>query len=188
MGAPRGAAGNRRLTAAPTIIVVTGASGVGKTTLVRALESQHLPGLHCYYYDSVGVPSPAQMVAEYGSAEAWQQTTTDRWMARLAANEPGARTAVLDGQIRPSELQAAFTRHGVARSHILLIDCDHEARDARLRDQRRQPELATPRMAAWAAYLRGQADALHLPILDTTAMTQPQTEQAFIERIRAWHL
>lgn len=45
MGAPRGAAGNRRLTAAPTIIVVTGASGVGKTTPVRPLELQHLPNL-----------------------------------------------------------------------------------------------------------------------------------------------
>jgi len=69
---------------------------------------------------------------------------------------------------------------------VLLIDCDHERRDARLRVARNPPDLATPRMAAWAAYLRGQADALELPIFDTTNLTRLQAEQGFVERIRAW--
>ena len=33
---------------------------------------------------------------------------------------------------------------------------------------RRQPELANPQMDCWAAYLRGQADALNLSIIDTS--------------------
>jgi len=33
---------------------------------------------------------------------------------------------------------------------------------------RGQPELANPRMDCWAAYLRGQADALSLSIIDTS--------------------
>ena len=33
---------------------------------------------------------------------------------------------------------------------------------------RGQPELANPRMDCWAAYLRGQADALKLSIIDTS--------------------
>lgn len=100
MGAPRGEAGNRSV-AGHTIIVVTGASGVGKTTLVRALEAQHVPGLHCFYYDTVGVPSPAQMVAEYGSAEAWQQTTTDRPDPRRRAGLHRAHSN-LDRVIHPT--------------------------------------------------------------------------------------
>lgn len=32
------------------------------------------------------------------------------------------------------------------------------------------PELATAQMDGWAAYLRGQADALDVPVLDTTAL------------------
>lgn len=45
----------------PLIIVVTGAAGVGKSTLVRALEAQNLPGVRCYYFDAVSVPCPAQL-------------------------------------------------------------------------------------------------------------------------------
>ncbi len=157
---------------------MTGASGVGKTTLVHTLDAQRLPGLHCHYFDSVGVPSVTDVT--------WQQSTTERWITSLVANDTGDRVALLEGQMRPSEVRAAFARQGVSRGRILLVDCDHDARDARLRNERRQPELATPRMAAWAAYLRGQADALELPIFDTTHLTLAQAEQGFIECIRAW--
>ena len=35
---------------APPILVVSGASAAGKTTLVRALENRGLPGVACYYW------------------------------------------------------------------------------------------------------------------------------------------
>jgi hypothetical protein len=41
-------------------------------------------------------------------------------------------------------------------------------------------------MATWAAYLRGQADALGLPILDTTHLTVAEAAEEFIARIQAW--
>jgi len=170
----------------PLIIVVTGASGVGKATLVRALEAQNLPGVRCYSFDSIGVPEPAAMEAEFGSAEAWQATTTRRWIAHLATNPDHAQIAVLDGQIRPSEVSVAFRHHGITRGKILLIDCSHEVREARLRGERGQPQLASPRMAAWAAYLRGQADALDVPILDTTQLSVAEATTALVNQIRTW--
>jgi adenylylsulfate kinase-like enzyme len=170
----------------PLIIVVTGASGVGKTTLVHALEAQNIPGVRCYYFDSVGVPEPGAMRAEFGSPEAWQAATTRRWIAHLAANPDHTKVAVLDGQIRPSEVTAALAQHGVTRGKILLVDCSHEVREARLRGERGQPELALPRMAAWAAYLRGQADALNLPILDTTHLSVAEAAEELVKRIRTW--
>lgn len=165
------------------VVVVTGASGAGKTTLVRALEAQQLPGVDCHYFDSVGVPTAEQMTAEFGSPAGWQAATLERWIARLASASVSGRVAVLDGQVRPSEVRAAFARHGVGRGEILLIDCGHAAREARLRNERGQPQLASADMACWAAYLRGQADAFGLPILDTTELTVGRAAQEFIARI-----
>jgi len=54
---------------------------------------------------------------------------------------------------------------------VVLLDCSPEVRAARLRGPRQQPELATDRMDAWAAYLRGQADALGLDVIDTSELS-----------------
>jgi dephospho-CoA kinase len=155
----------------PAIVVVTGASGAGKTTLVKALEQRELDGIRCYYFDSIGVPSTEEMTRQFGSPAVWQETMTRQWIARLARPEEGVRIAVLDGQVRPSFLRTAFAEVGVTNGRVILVDCSHEVREARLRGPRKQPDLASRDMAAWAAYLRGQADALALPVLDTSALT-----------------
>jgi len=53
-------------------------------------------------------------------------------------------------------------------AQIVLVDCEPVKRNARLHMDRNQPELANPQMDCWAAYLRGQADALNLSIIDTS--------------------
>jgi hypothetical protein len=61
-------------------------------------------------------------------------------------------------------------------------------RNARLCGPRGQPELATEEMDGWAAYLRGQADALDVPVLDTTAASVDEgvaALQAHVTRLRA---
>jgi dephospho-CoA kinase len=166
-------------------VVVTGASGAGKTTLVRAVEARNLHNVACYYFDSVGVPPVEAMTAEFGSPEEWQAATTNRWIADLAVDNDPNRIAVLDGQVRPSVVVAAFKEHGVSRGNILLIDCSQEIREARVRSERGQPELASPAMTTWAAYLRGQADALGLSILDTTQLTVEQALEELIHLIKA---
>lgn len=59
-------------------------------------------------------------------------------------------------------------RLAVRRWQIVLADCGHAERNARLHGPRAQPELATRDMDCWAAYLRGQADAMDLPGIDTS--------------------
>jgi ribose 1,5-bisphosphokinase PhnN len=147
------------------ILFVTGASGAGKTALVDALERRALPGVSCWHFDSMGVPP--------GAGEAWQREATERWVDRLRV-EPG-RLAVLDAQVRPSEALAAARRAAVPAA-ALLIDCTAELRADRLRGPRAQPELATERMFRWAAYLRGQADALQLPVIENNALLEEATE------------
>ena len=153
----------------PIILVVTGASGVGKTTLVRGLEARNLPGISCHYFDSIGVPSLEVMERDFGGGAGWQEVATRTWIERLSLRAD--RVAVLDGQTRPSVVRAAFRRADVRRGAIALIDCAAEERNRRLHVDREQPELASARMDAWAAYLKGQADALDLPIIDTTSLT-----------------
>jgi energy-coupling factor transporter ATP-binding protein EcfA2 len=151
----------------PAIVVLTGASGAGKTTVIEALEALGLPGVGCYYFDSIGVPSPEEMTRRFGGGEQWQAAMTGEWIARLMRNDEGVRVAVLDGQVRPSMVKLEMERQGARRGRIVLADCDHAERNARLRGPRGQPELACGDMDCWAAYLRGQADALGLPVLDT---------------------
>lgn len=62
----------------------------------------------------------------------------------------------------------------------MLVDCGYAERNARLRGPRGQPELATADMDCFAAYMRGQADALDLPILDTTG----RAESACLDELR----
>ncbi|HEU4559126.1 MAG TPA: hypothetical protein VFS20_14795 [Longimicrobium sp.] len=168
----------------PAVLVVTGASAAGKSTLVRGLGALGLPGVGCYEFDTVGVPAPEEMERVWGGGEQWQAAMTNQWIERLVRNEDGVEVAVLDGQTRPSVIREVFARLGVRLGRIVLVDCGHDERNARLRGPRAQPELANPQMDCWAAYLTGQAHALGLPILHTNgrAVQEGVTELAVLVR------
>jgi RNase adaptor protein for sRNA GlmZ degradation len=153
------------------IVVITGASGAGKTTAVEALATARVPGVSCFYFDSIGVPSAEVMERDFGSGENWQAFATADWLERLSTLTDDVRVAVLDGQTRPSVVFEAADRASRRAVHVVLLDCSMEVRSMRLSGARRQPELASERMNNWAAYLRGQADALHLDVIDTTSLT-----------------
>lgn len=158
----------------PAILFVIGASGAGKTSAVRALDARRLPNVRCHYFDSIGVPSPDVMEREWGSGERWQEEMTKQWIYRLAAGSGNGDVAVLDGQTRPSFIQPHLAGAGIRHARIVLFDCPAGVRVARLRGDRGQPELATERMDSWAAYLRGQAAALGLRVVDTSTLTVPR--------------
>ena len=169
----------------PAVLVVVGASGAGKTTLVSRLAALALPGVGCHHFDSIGIPSAEEIAARFGDGEAFQAWALDEWVARLVRNEDRVAVAVLDAQVRPSAVRDALARHGVARGGAVLVDCDYAERNARLRGPRGQPELATPRMDQWAAYLRGQADALGVPIVETTGASPEQSLAELRARVTA---
>ena len=164
---------------APFIVVVTGASGAGKTAIVQAVEARGIDGVGCFYFDTIGVPEPSVMIEQYGTPDEWQQAMTQRWIERLVSEKQLA-VAVLDGQTRPSFVRQVFRQAGHNAGLIVLVDCEGPVREDRLRRIRGQPELASDRMDSWAAYLRGQADALGLPIIDTTSLTPEEGASALL--------
>lgn len=154
---------------ADSALFVIGASGVGKTSAIKYLAATgEFLGV-TRFFDSIGVPSPEEMIREFGSGSAWQERATHDWVRRIA--EEPTSIVVLEGQTRPSFVRAAVATHGPPAYEIVLLDCQLRVREERLTRSREQPELASPDMDRWAAYLRGQADALRLPIIDTTELS-----------------
>jgi hypothetical protein len=126
------------------------------------------------------------MERDYGSGEQWQASATAEWLARLGRLPEEVALAVLDGQTRPSFVLSAAARAEPRTVHVVLLDCSADVRAARLRVSRQQPELANVRMDHWAAYLRGQADALGLPVIDTSRLTVTEAA-AQLEKL-VWRL
>ncbi|HKQ72388.1 MAG TPA: AAA family ATPase [Blastocatellia bacterium] len=147
----------------PAILVLTGASGAGKTTLTLKLNELAIPGIEGINCDRVKIEVP-----ETADPSDLQVSILRYWISQLSEEKTKIELAVLDTQIRPHRAQEALNQAGIIYAQIVLVDCDPIKRNERLRLERSQPELANPQMDCWAAYLRGQADALNLSIIDTS--------------------
>lgn len=147
----------------PAILVLTGASGAGKTTLALKLNELAIPGVNGINCDRVNIHAD-----ETADPSNWQANVLRYWISHLSQPENGIELAVLDTQIRPHVAIEVLSQSAVEYAQIVLVDCDPVKRNERLCMQRNQPDLANPRMDCWAAYLRGQADALKLAIIDTS--------------------
>jgi len=136
---------------------MTGSSGSGKTTLLRRVVAERYPTLRAGHVDDLGAPQ---------GARAW---------AELAAAGNAGPLLVVEGQERPHVILEAARDFHRAAVRVVLIDCGHA--------ERRQPELDHLDRYAWAAYLRGQADALGLEVLDTTGQDLAQSVAALASSI-----
>ncbi|HEX4739304.1 MAG TPA: hypothetical protein VH331_17275 [Allosphingosinicella sp.] len=152
-----------------TLVVLTGASGAGKTVIARAFAALHPDEAEVHHFDSIGVPTVERMIAEHGSGDEWQRAMTIGWLARLAERVKAGRATLLEGQMRPSFVAEAARTAGLDDYHLILVDCDDTTRCRRLRDERNQPELAGPDMLSWAAFLREAAEREGLATLDTSS-------------------
>ena len=149
------------------ILVLTGASGSGKTTLLRAVEAMEMPVVECIQCDTIYDSLPEEIRTD---GEAAQDAILSHWV-KYVLDQPAIELAILETQIRPHKAQAMLLRLGVAVHQVVLVECEQVEREGRLRGPRAQPELANPRMENWAAYMRGQADALALVIINTSGVS-----------------
>lgn len=164
------------------LVVLTGASGSGKTAIAQAIASQRPSVAEVLRFDSIGVPSAHAMIAGWGSSEAWQRAMTLDWMARISAMRELDRPVLFEGQMRLAFLQEGILSAGLAGTRIILVNCNDATRLHRLTTERRQPELAAPTMMSWAAYLRREAQEAKCEILDTTEVSLSSS----VERVRSY--
>jgi len=151
------------------LIVLTGASGSGKTAIARAIAARHADRVDTLHFDSIGIPSLDRMIAEFGSPEEWQRAKTIEWMANIATMPRLRPNVVFEGQARIAFLNEAIAAADLRDHRIVLVDCDDVTRQRRLTDNRLQPELASATMMNWAAFLRNEARRHHCEIVDTSS-------------------
>jgi hypothetical protein len=161
------------------LVVLTGASGSGKTTIARAIEQRHANLATVLFFDSIGIPPVEQRIAEHGAGEAWQKAATLRWMQRIAAMREQDRDILFEGQSRISFLTQGIALAGIAEFRIVLVDCDDTTRTHRLLHDRKQPDLANPTMMNWAKFLRAEAELAGCEVLDTSTASL----EACVERV-----
>lgn len=156
------------------LIFIIGASGAGKTTAVNALEKVYLPNYQILYFDSIGVPSLAEMNAKYNGPEEWQRIKTAEWVKMIKKTYLPNKHVILDGQTRPKFIEDACVENEISAYEVILFDCSDEERTKRLID-RGQSELANQDMMKWARYLRLESQMRAHQIIDNTHLTCEET-------------
>jgi hypothetical protein len=151
----------------PALLCVTGASGAGKTAAIEALrekiEARVLPTLQ---FDSLGVPSEAEMLEAWESPRGWQKAMTWHWVQTAKNVYRTHPLVVLEGSFDPQYAIAACTANRI-RFTVVLLHVDDTTRRQRLA-KRGQPELATDEMCNWARYLHESAQQLGGRVIDAS--------------------
>jgi hypothetical protein len=158
---------------------------VGKTTIAQSVEKLALPNCEVHFFDSVGVPSVEQMRREYGPGHepggAWQRAMTLHWVRRIRAILKGGTSVLLEGQMRIAFVKEALAENQISSAYIILLDCDDTTRAERLHVHREQPDLANLDMMTWARYLREEAYAADVRVLDTGRLSVAECVSVIVE-------
>ena len=157
----------------PMIIFITGASGVGKTTLLNQFCQEKNNKMACFHFDSIGVPSEQEMLDLYGSGSEWQKAMTYHWVQKFK-QYLDKDLILIEGQVNLTYIESALRGLGFYRYQIILVHCENNIRHQRLAEERLQPELINSEMDNWSQFLKKQAVEKNAVILDTTQLTEEQ--------------
>ncbi len=154
-----------------SLVVLTGASGSGKTSIAKVIEAAH-PEITVFRFDSIGVPSAEAMATFEGG---WQRAMTLKWMERVAPVLLSGRPVLFEGQMSIAFVQEALVAQQITHARVICVECSDETRTSRLTHDRQQPELANEQMVSWSRYLHAEAIAAGYEIMDTTEVPLDQS-------------
>ncbi len=157
-----------------TIYFITGASGVGKTTLVNQLEERYKSKPWMFlHFDHIGVPSIPEMINEYGSPSGWQEAKAHEWIDQLINRYDGEKI-FFEGQVNLQFIRDGFKKHHFKDYLLILIDCSEQVMQKRLVHERKQPELFNADMRNWLMFLRDQAKKFEATIIDSSDLSEKE--------------
>jgi hypothetical protein len=106
------------------LFLLFGASAAGKTFALHALRGR-VSDLAIHDFDEIGVPPGADAV--------WRHRANERWVRRALGYQAEGTDLLLAGQTPFGELLATPSASLLEATSACLLDCDDEARIARLR-------------------------------------------------------
>ncbi|MEM9836970.1 MAG: AAA family ATPase [Bacteroidota bacterium] len=165
------------------IIVITGASGVGKTTTLKAL-AERIPAeksVHFFHIDELVQPN----WDEIEDTSKWQEETTLELLTMIVktARVKGGHV-IFEGSIDIKYYLQGFRKNDYANYKIILFDCSPTVMQNRL-IQRGQPELYHQDMINWLNYLRKDAKERKIKIIDTGNASIDEIGQELIKELDA---
>lgn len=164
------------------LVIMTGASGSGKTAIAETIEKNH-PSITVFRFDTIGVPS-ADVMATFGTDDqpggAWMRAMTLKWFDRIAPLLNEGKRVLFEGQMRIAFIQEALTVFAIENGCVLCVECDDYTRTQRLTHDRLQPELANESMMGWSRYLHREALEAGYEILDTTNLSLSESVKAVL--------
>ncbi|MGV8947911.1 MAG: hypothetical protein ACOH2E_00860 [Candidatus Paracaedibacter sp.] len=161
-------------------VFITGASGAGKTTVLKALE-QELPSplISINFFDSIGVPPLEEMCRIYGSGEKWQELSTHKWIDKLVAIK-NKKLIFLEGQFNPMFAISHLQELGIVNYFMFCLYAGRQVREERLIHLRNQPELVNDVMENWSNVLRKITHDVGGFIIDSSGAGVNATAQKII--------
>jgi broad-specificity NMP kinase len=132
------------------LLLVTGASGVGKSTVRRLISDQLPPGVR-----AVELAHVVAIPARYDGG--WRQRSVEQVVQAAVAEQERGRHLLLAGDpVSPGEVLAAPSAAGLDGFAALLLDCAAAELQRRLLARGDPPELIHHHVA-FAEWMRGHA-------------------------------
>lgn len=158
------------------IILITGASGSGKTATLKALETKLLKEqVSINHFDDNGIPPFEVMIKEYGSGEKWQEAMLLKWINKLLKIKD-KKFIFLEGSFYPE-----FATFHLKENYLLIcIHAEREIREKRLILDRKQPELANQYMENYAQALKQKTIKLGGAVIDSSFKDANSTAEEII--------
>jgi hypothetical protein len=182
------------------MLLVTGASGVGKSTVRRLIAEELAPEVRAVELTQIAGPPTYE--------RGWRQRAVERVvLVALAEQEAGRHLLLAGDPVPPGEVLAAPSADRLDGFAACLLDCAPEEQERRLRE-RGDPEDLLPHHLAFAEWMRGHArdprhhlevidagwdemrwdrlpDAWEVPIIDTTEISPAEVAVEVVAWCRA---
>lgn len=165
------------------LIFILGASGSGKTSNVKNIESKNQDEYHFAYFDQLGVPPEKEVVEKHGGWEKWGLQRLNDLVKKIKGDYIENRVTIFDVQNKPENIENVCKEFGISNYAIILLDCSNEERKNRLM-QRNQPHLITDSLLTWAQFLRDEATHRGYTIIDNTKLTVEEGFKKVEEKVK----